>query len=361
MRRLAEARRRRPEGEVVTGHHNSNHIVPLGQPLAFLLGIESGQVQAKFRTPFRTVEVVPRIWRRESEVLRVVSRRLNDVPRCLADFGEWSLHAYLAGHSLADLVPVGPIGSRRLAVLAEFFARLTTVPEDELPELPADWPKDRDSRGFLCWLADFAERSVHRANRPRFGDLFDAVGIPRDAVDRFLRSVPELTPRPFALLHTDVHRANVVVTAGAEGERLSVIDWELALYGDPLHDLATHLVRMDYDKTEHELMVRLWAKAMERADHADMTRGVDRDLRVYLSFEYVQSVFPDVMRAALALSDHPEEPEFGHAAERVCRALGRAREPLALVDDPLDERAAVQALREWHAADMEWRMERHER
>lgn len=53
VRRLAEARRRSPDGEVVSGHHNTNLILPLGRPLAFLLGESSGHVLAKFRTPFR--------------------------------------------------------------------------------------------------------------------------------------------------------------------------------------------------------------------------------------------------------------------------------------------------------------------
>ncbi|MEU5342448.1 phosphotransferase [Streptomyces sp. NPDC020766] len=355
VRRLAEVRRRSPDGAIVTGHHNSNHIVSLGQPLAFLLGMGSGRVLAKFRTPFTTMEVVPRIWRRESEVLRAVSRQLSEVPRCLVDFGDWSLHAYLPGRVLSDVVPEGPIGSWRLAALADFFARVASVPEHDLPQRPADWPQNHDSSGFLRWLGRFAEQRVHQYNRPRFGELFDSVGVPRDAVDRFLRSVPELSPRPFALLHTDVHRANVVVIPDGDGERLSIIDWELALYGDPLHDLATHVVRMGYDKTEQELMIRMWADAMRSAGHADMTVDMDPDLGWYLGFEYVQSVFPDVMRAALALPDDPGEQDLRLAAGQVCRAIHRAREPLALVDGPLGEEAAVEALRQWHRADRaEW-------
>ncbi|MBC7274101.1 MAG: aminoglycoside phosphotransferase family protein, partial [Streptomyces sp.] len=311
--------------------------------------------------PYPTVEVVPRIWPRESEVLRVVSAHVGEVPRCLADFGEWSLHHYLEGRALAEVAPEGrPVGSGRLASLAEFFARLAGVPADELPPRPADWPDDGDSRGFLDWLARFAEEEVHQSNRPRFGRLFDAVGIPEDTVGRFLRSVPPMTRRPFVLLHTDVHRANVIVVAGAASERLAVIDWELALYGDPLHDLATHLVRMDYDKAEQELMVRLWTAAMRHAGHADATAGLDTDLPVYLRFEYAQSVFPDVMRAALSLPDRPTERHLTDAAARVRRALRRASEPLALVDAPKDDKAIVEALRSWHDEDRSQRQERKE-
>jgi hypothetical protein len=352
VRALAEVQRRRPGGVTVTGHHNRNYIAPLGRPLAYLLGAGSGQVRAKFRVPLETVEVVPRHWRSEADVLRVVSERLSEVPRCLADFGTWSVHLYLAGSALADTTPKGPIGRPRLEALANFFARLAHVPSHALPAPPDDWPSDGDSTGFLRRLARFTEQRVHLPNRPRFGRLFDEVGFPRDAVDRFLRSVPDLTSRPFGLLHTDVHRANVVVLTPTErGESLAVIDWELALYGDPVHDLATHLVRMDYDESERDLMTGLWAEAMRREGRPEMTSGLDRDLRSYLDFEHVQSVFPDVMRAALALPARPRETDFDTAAEGVCRALRRAWRPLALEGEPVDEPAAVRALRHWHTED----------
>ncbi|MFF4031901.1 phosphotransferase family protein [Streptomyces sviceus] len=350
VRLFAELQRRRSGGELVVGHHNRNHILPLGQPLAYLLGMDSGQIHAKFRVPVETVEVVPRLWP-EAEVLHAVSSRVGEVPRCLADFGAWSVQAYLTGRALAEETPKGPIGSSRVSALAEFFARLVAVPCEVLPQIPADWPSNGNSTGFLHRLAHFTEERVYRANRPRFGQLFDALGVPCDAVPRFLRFWPELTPRPFALLHTDVHRANVVVTSLNESEQLAVIDWELALYGDPLHDLATHLVRMRYDETEHDLMVELWAEAMAKAGRADVTEGMGRDLRGYLDFEYVQSVFPDVMRAALALPHTPEATDFLHAAGRVCDALRRAWEPLRLPGEPIDESAAAEALYRWYEED----------
>ncbi|WP_406366108.1 phosphotransferase [Streptomyces sp. NBC_00645] len=351
VRALAEVQRRRPGGATVTGHHNRNRIAPLGRPLAYLLGADSGQVRAKFRMPFETVEVVPRHWRREADVLRVVSARLGEVPRCLADFGTWSVHLYLEGRALADVIPKGPIGDANLEALAGFFARLAHVPCETLPDPPGDWPADGDSAGFLRRLARFTEQRVHLPNRPRFGRLFEAVGVPRDAMDRFLRSVPDLTRRPFTLLHTDVHRANVLLTQVGDEERVAVIDWELALYGDPLHDLATHLVRMDYEEPERERMTGLWAAAMRKAGRPEMTAGLDRDLRLYLDFEHAQSVYPDIMRAALALPARPQDAHFEAAADGVCRALRRAWRPLDLEGEPLDERAAAQALRRWHTED----------
>ncbi|MGW1912885.1 phosphotransferase family protein [Streptomyces sp. NPDC002076] len=351
VRYFAEARRRSSDGEVVSGHHNINRITSLRQPLAFLLGQRSGRLLAKFRTPFPTVEVVPRIWPSEARVLRALEAHMSEVPRCLADFGDWSVQEYIGGRTLADVVPEGAIGSDRLWALAEVFARLADVTLEELPPLPPGWPRLGHSRGFLEWIAGFAKERVHRANLPRFGALFEAVGIPADAIDRFMRGVPELTSRRFVLLHSDVHRANVVLRPEPEGECLAVIDWELCLFGDPLHDLATHLVRMNYDKTEHDLMVRMWTEAMHRAGHGALCAGMEADLPVYLGFEYVQSVFPDVMRAALVLPDRPAPGELGLAAERIRRALRRAREPLGLLEGVRAEGAVIDALRAWLAVD----------
>ncbi|WJV47848.1 aminoglycoside phosphotransferase family protein [Streptomyces flavofungini] len=329
----------------MTGYHNSNYIVPLGWRLALLLRTMPYRARVKCRTPLQAAEVAPRIWPNESELLTVVTRHLREVPRCLRDFGDWSMHAYRAGRPLTDVDESELHTDELMARLAEFFARTAAVPESELPPRPEGWPASGDSDGFLAWLIDFTEERVHRANRQRFDALFEGVGIRRHAMTEFKERAPRLHERPFCLLHTDVHRANIVV----DRKEIAVIDWELALYGDPLHDLATHLVRMDYDKEQHLRMRRRWVEAMTAAGRPELTAGLDEDLPVYLDFEYAQSVFPDVMRAAIALpAQAPSDADFAWAAARVCRALRRAAEPLRLEGVP-DQAHAVEAVRSWHA------------
>ncbi|MEI5099203.1 phosphotransferase [Streptomyces sp. PmtG] len=330
VRRLADDHLKRPDGQVVIGHHNENYIVPLGWRLALLLRTMPFRARVKCRTPLAAVEVVPRVWPNENDLLDVVTRHLPEVPRCLVDFGAWSMHGYHAGSPLSGAVPTGPVPVRLLDELAEFFARTAAVPKDELPPLPPDWPADGDSTGFLDWLVDFTERRVHRPNRAHFDVLFEALGIQRHVMTGFKHDSAGLTRRPFCLLHTDVHRANIIV----DRRELAVIDWELALYGDPLHDLATHVVRMDYDKEQQDLMPRLWRAAMERAGLGELTAGLDTDLQVYLDFEYAQSVFPDIMRAALSLPDAATVEDYWLAAAPVCAALRRAAEPLKLERAP---------------------------
>jgi aminoglycoside phosphotransferase (APT) family kinase protein len=50
---------------------------------------------------------------------------------------------------------------------------------------------------------------------------------------------------PFSLLHTDLRRDNVFVSCDGD-PTLICVDWELATYGDPLHDEAKHLVGTPY-------------------------------------------------------------------------------------------------------------------
>ncbi|MER5305529.1 aminoglycoside phosphotransferase family protein [Streptomyces lasiicapitis] len=329
----------------MTGYHNSNYIVPLGWTLAVLLRTMPFRARVKCRTPLEAAEVAPRIWPSEGDLLEVVTRHLKEVPRCLLDFDDWSMHAYRAGRALTE-VDEDELNTDELMVkLADFFARTVSVPESELPPRPEGWPEDGDSNGFLAWLVNFTEKRVHQANRRRFDALFESIGIRPNAMVEFQEKAPPLRDRPFCLLHTDVHRANIVV----DRREIAVIDWELALYGDPLHDLATHLVRMDYDKEQHLRMRRLWTEAMVTAGRAELTAGIEADLPVYLDFEYAQSVFPDVMRAALSLpGGKPDDDDFAGAAEHICRALRRAADPLRLESVP-DQAHAVEAVRSWHA------------
>ncbi|MET7572686.1 aminoglycoside phosphotransferase family protein [Streptomyces sp. NPDC005492] len=354
LRLFAEKRLQSPYGIVVPGHHNQNRITQLGQPLGLLLGVGFGGVLVKFRTPVDAIEVVPRIWRGKPEVLTAAALTVRDVPCRLLHFDNLTVDAYVRGRVLSKVVgadgPNRTYGSDRLDQMAGFFASLADVPRDALPELPADWAEDRDTWGFLEWQARFTDREVYRPNVPRFGSLFDEVGIPEDAMERFMDTVSGLARRPFSLLHTDVHPGNIVVSPRKSGDRLVVIDWESAMYGDPLHDLATHVVRMGYGVTERRSMIETWARTMSGTGHPEAIEGMEKDLPVYLAFEQAQSVFADVMRAALALPDEAVEEDFATAVNKVRCAVRRARKALRLAGPPLTTAAAETALRTWHAA-----------
>ncbi|WP_227025912.1 phosphotransferase [Streptomyces fodineus] len=158
--------------------------------------------------------------------------------------------------------------------------------------------------------------------------MFYKLGIPEDALVRLAERVPEMTRRPYRLLHGDLHRGNLVMTAGG-APSVVVVDWELATFGDPLHDLATHLVRMRYPDHQWAEVVDAWAQAMHRVRPAAVA-GLARDLGHYIAFERAQSVYPDIMRATRALGESFDQRTLDRATEWVDRALEAGAEPLRL-------------------------------
>ncbi|MDC2951374.1 aminoglycoside phosphotransferase family protein [Streptomyces heilongjiangensis] len=314
-----------------------------------LLGCEAGQSVTVRRRVRSALPLVVRTWQDEAEILRAVHRCLPYAPRCLVRHRDLTVLAHVPGVPLSAVRPDGtPLDARLIRGLAGLMADLTRVRRKELPPLPQSWPRSsRDSRAFLRALALAAEEQVRRRNAGTFGGLFATLGIPDDALLRFAERVPAMTGRPFGLLHTDLRRGNVIVPDDGDAP-LVCVDWEPATYGDPLHDLATHLVRTRYPSEQWGAVTDAWAEAVGRRQ-SGAADGLDRDLGHYLAFERARSLHPDVMRAATSLGDSFDERALDEATRAVHRALVAAEEPLRLRRVP-DERAIERVLFRWSLA-----------
>ncbi|GHK02880.1 hypothetical protein SY2F82_46770 [Streptomyces sp. Y2F8-2] len=334
-------------GSFERGHHNVNYMVrPLTERDSRLVAGEDGErVTVRQRIP-SALSVVIRTWHDEAEILNTISGVLPYVPRCLAKCGDVTVLSYVEGVPLSSICPKGqPVDSVLIADLAGLLADMTQVARQHLPPLPVSWPRSsRDSGAFLRALAFAAEEQIRRPNWAEFGGLFAMLGIPEDAMVRFAERVPALVRRPFSLLHTDMHRDNVIVSYRGKPP-LICVDWELAGFGDPLHDLATHLVRMQYPVYQWPEVVEAWHQAMRRR-RPKAVNGLDRDLKHYVAFERAQSVYPDVMRAATSLGDSFDQRDLDAATQAVHRALLAAEEPLRLGHVP-DESEIERILFRW--------------
>ena len=322
-------------GSFGRGHHNLNYMVrPLTEADSRLVACDEGEpVTVRERIP-SALPVVIRTWQDEAEILNTISGVLPHVPRCLVKRRDMTILSYVEGVPLSSVCPNGSaVDPDLIAGLAGLLADMTQVRRQHLPPLPAFWPRSsRDSRAFLRALAFAAEEQIRQRNWADFGGLFAMLGIPDDAMVRFAERVPTLIRRPFSLLHTDLHRDNVIVSYHGDPP-LICVDWELAAFGDPLHDLATHLVRMQYPEYQWPEVIEAWAMVMgERRSKA--VNGLDRDLKHYLAFERAQSVYPDVMRAATGLGDSFDQRDLDAATATVHRALVVAEEPLRLKTVP---------------------------
>ncbi|MFG2420254.1 phosphotransferase family protein [Streptomyces sp. NPDC048448] len=335
-------------GSFGRGHHNLNYMVrPLTEHDSRLVACEDGApVTVRERIP-SALPVVIRTWQDEAEILNTICGVLPHVPRCLVKHRDLTILSYVEGMPLSRICPNdNPLHAGLVRALADLLADMTQVRRRHLPPLPPSWPRSsRDSRAFLRTLAFAAEKQIRQRNWDEFGGLFAMLGIPEDAMVRFAEKVPAQVSRPFSLLHTDLHRDNVIVSYDG-APPLICVDWELASYGDPLHDLATHLVRMRYPDYQWPEVIEAWREAMGRRRPAAV-HGLDRDLRNYVAFERAQSVYPDVIRAAMSLGDSVKQQELDAATSAVHRALLAAEEPLRLASVP-DEAAIERILFRWN-------------
>ncbi|GAB2794374.1 hypothetical protein GCM10027073_28180 [Streptomyces chlorus] len=322
------------EGQAISGHHNRNYVVPVTPAMAKPLGREAGtSVTVRIRRS-GVLPVVIRTWQHEEEILGAVKGVLPYVPEVLARGDGFAIHSYVEGVPLSGVCGNGKrVDSLLVQELARLLARMALVRRNGLPPLPHAWPhNDTDSQGFLRGLTRLADQQIRQPNRTAFGGLFAALGIPEDALLRLADRVPAMARRPYSLLHADLHRDNLILSY--TGDRPPIcVDWELATYGDPLHDLATHLVRMRYPAHQFSEVVDAWADAMREVRPAAVN-GLGTDLRHYVAFEHAQSVYPDVMRAARSLEESFTQKRLDEATAEVRRALEAAAEPLRLRSVP---------------------------
>lgn len=322
------------EGQAASGHHNKNFVLPLSDQVARLVGRDAKtHVTVRIRRT-EALPVVIRTWADEAEILDAIQGVLPHVPQCLYKGDTFAIHSYVEGVPLSKVCSNGkPVDTMIIRALAGLLAQMTQVRSGALPDLPSDWPGNHtDSQAFLRTLAMMADRQIRQPNWAGFGGLFAALGIPEDAMLRLAERVPPMSRRPFSLLHADLHRDNLIMSYAGDPP-LICVDWELATYGDPLHDLATHLVRMQYPAYQWDEVIDAWASAMRRVRPAAVI-GLTRDLPHYIAFERAQSVYPDVMRAAQSLQNSPDQKTLGEATREVARALAAAAGPLRLASVP---------------------------
>ncbi|WP_062645515.1 phosphotransferase family protein [Streptomyces maremycinicus] len=335
--------------EASSGHHNRNHVLPLTEDVAPLVGRAAGSsVMVRIRRS-DALPVVVRTWQEEAAVLDALRGVLPHAPECLIRTPDFSLHSHVEGVPLSAICGNGkPVDTLLMKALAGLLARMTQVRRQALPPLPAFWPANHsDSQAFLKTLVRCADEQIRKPNWDEFGGLFKALGISDDALLRLAGDVPAMTRRPYSLLHADLHRDNLIVSYGGDPP-LVCVDWELATYGDPLHDLATHLVRMRYPAHQWDEVIGAWEEAM-RGFRPGAVKGLTKDLRHYVAFERAQSVYPDVMRAARSLRGASTQKRLDEATAEVRRALETAAGPLRLTDVPANDEIA-RALFRWLAS-----------
>ncbi|MFJ8807663.1 phosphotransferase [Streptomyces sp. NPDC102490] len=288
----------------------------------------------------------------EEQLLCALQGRITGLPDLFELDGLLPLQRFVEGRTLGSLYGAGrAVPDRFTRQILRLFGEMAAVTSRTLPVArrcrAEDRPPDGDTDGFMERLVCFTEQRVYAQNLPRFGSLFAALGLDDDVFTRLRKHVAGLRGRPFCLLHADLHRENLVVDAD---RRLWTIDWELAMVGDPLYDLATHLHLMRYPSRQRPRVAEAWGRTVE-AVRPGGSYGWRQDLERILGYKRAQSVFTDVIREATSLGRQARSPGPGVrlAAARLHGILADAAPPLGLESVP-DAAAIGAALRRWSRA-----------
>ncbi|MFD9589898.1 phosphotransferase [Streptomyces sp. NPDC059980] len=328
------------------GYHHETYVFPLPG------GAEgAGQVRWKCREPHPDLLWLDRrCFASEGQLLRSLEGRIEGIPE-LIDAGTVRLQRFVEGHTLGELHGSGTeVPEPLVRQLIALFRQLAAVRPGSLSAertcLPEDRATEADSSGFLERLVLFTEERVYRRNLPRFAGLFHDLGLDDDSFKKLRKQVAGLTERPFCLLHADLHRENFVVDADG---RLWTIDWELATFGDPLYDLATHLHLVRYPADQERRVIQQWCEAVEGVTPGSSAGHAD-DLPKLLAYKRAQSVFTDVIRTALTLTSMPgvvpDREALDRAARKISRALIAAEGPLE-IENTQGVEVIILALEQW--------------
>ncbi|MGW3735772.1 phosphotransferase [Streptomyces sp. NPDC005148] len=308
------------------GNHHEAYAVPLP---------DGGR--AKYREPRAGLLWFDRrCFASEEELLQDLRGRVTRVPEVI-DRGVL-VQRFIEGRTLgAGVLPSKALSPKHRSQLGELFGELTSLGIDDVGARrvcdDVDRPGDGDSHGFLTRLINFTEQRVYREHGVGYHGLLAELGVRDGALDHLKARAEALTSRSFSLVHGDLHRRNFIVDRKGD---LWAIDWELAMIGDPLYDLATHLHLMRYSAREADRVGELWRRAVE-SRRPECVKGWDTDLDVLLAYKRAQSVYTDVIRGALALRRQGAEPnrlQLPRIAWRIKRVLGAARLPLGLESEP---------------------------
>lgn len=236
----------------------------------------------------------------EPAILTTVCAHVADAPRLYYSCPDpaYQVQEYIHGTPLHELAPRGQaVPDHVPGDVARLFAQLRQIPRTALPDTAGGLDDDPHRFARRLWTTT---RDAYHDRREEYGGFLRRLGIPHDPFTALDDAWTTLRPRPFRLIHGDLHRRNMIIRDG----RTIFLDWELALYGDPLADVAIHLHKMAYTDSERQRFLSRWALTEPEA----MTAGWEQDLRTYLAHEQLKSAVLDSVRYAKVIAARTRTP-----------------------------------------------------
>ncbi|MGW7329460.1 phosphotransferase family protein [Streptomyces sp. NPDC054840] len=307
--------------EAAAGYYNRN------------VGVPTPDGKVNVRIPLAAADVMDvRLWR-EEEVLARIRPYVGRVPelRHVSERPRFQVHHFIEGRVLDSFSPRGTsVPDNVLADVVTLMDQLVRIPQEKAPEVPDHWPAAGDSSGFGRLLAGLT-RDVHSTYGADYREVFAELGIPADPLGVVESRWDTLTSRPFAVLHADLHRKNMIVADGATW----FLDWELALWGDPMYEIGIHFHKMDYPEDQRAAVFERWREMLP----APYTAGPSDDLDLYVAHERIKSAIVDTVRYSKQLAA-ATQPERDFLIGRLAKKVNAARPMWGSPPDLTSERVA---------------------
>ncbi|MFI5620067.1 phosphotransferase family protein [Streptomyces sp. NPDC051567] len=313
--------------EAAAGYYNRN------------VGVPTPEGKVNVRIPLTAADTMDvRLWR-EEDVLTCIRPYVVRAPqlRHVCEAPRFQVHHFIEGRVLDSFFPRGSAVPRHvLDDVVTLMEQLTRIPQEKIPALPGHWPAPGDSGGFGHLLADLTQR-VHAAHVEEYHEAFARLGVPADPLAVVRPLWDTLTARPFAVLHADLHRKNMIVT----DDTTWFLDWELALWGDPMYEIGIHFHKMDYPDEQRAAVFRQWRERLPQGS----TFGPPADLDLYMAHEKIKSAIVDTVRYSKQLVT-ASQPGREFLVGRLSKKVNAARRVWGLPPD-LTPGQVTSALTPW--------------
>ena len=264
------------QSRILTGYNNDNYILRTGSEMVIL----------RIPTPHRFENDIRSL--KEGEGLEYLRGRIGNIPEILYNDMDNGiiLETFVEGETLDRLYDVETkIPDEYIRELASFFVKLHGL--DPLESgLGQVYGSESQKNFFSSVLEQMRELCVKLIDSTP--DLYEKMRITRQQVTSFFdsKSINPTIGR-IALCHCDVHRKNIIVSKDGH---LYIIDWELALIGDPLYDLAIHFQKMRYSDDD----IGVFMESYNRSELYPAAEEQPDRIKTYMQMEAVKYAVVDI-------------------------------------------------------------------
>lgn len=269
------------------GYYNHNYF------------IQNGGQKYVLRIPLTNCDVMDIRVIPETKVLGFVNKYHLPSPRLIySDPGQrFYLHSFINGPLLNDLYYYRePLPNHIPIILGKQMQALHSLDISvAFPGYHHIVARSPDTRIFYSYLINHVS-SLYKGFRKEYISIYNNLRFPSDPFAAIAEDLLHLSPREFVLCHCDIHRKNLIIE---QPQQLIMLDWEMALIGDPFYDIAVHFHKMGYSRPQKELFI---ASYYNNTD-AELYNRVLSEIEIYVRLEQIKSAIVDSVRYSKDLQD----------------------------------------------------------